>query len=298
MKKTAKAVTKKKLVKTKGSMALTRRGAAAVVKSEAGPENPMAMFERLAKDPKCDPEKLERLIAMQKDIMAVNAKAAFDAAFVTLASEIPEMDKRGKIVVPAKGDRTGHSTPYAKHEDIQRVLRPLLLAHGFALSYESAWPDDGKVQITAILTHREGHSRKSVFVGPADTTGSKNGMQALGSTIAYGRRYATADLLNITTRKMDDDGKTGGAEPADAKKKETAHNANDTRQIVKAQAERLTRAFEKSGRTKTEIQMWLKVRYNINSSTQIWRGIYDEVVAAIEAPGPLPQDEREPGGEG
>ena len=34
---------------------------------------------------------------------------------------------------------------------------------------------------------------------PLDTSGSKNGVQAVGSTVSYGKRYAICALLNIST---------------------------------------------------------------------------------------------------
>ena len=46
-----------------------------------------------------------------------------------------------------------------------------------------------------------------------DSTGSKNNVRAIGSSISYGKRYAASALLNITTRGEDDDGKAGGAKP-------------------------------------------------------------------------------------
>src|SRR5688500_6796695 len=48
----------------------------ALVTSEA-----VLTFERLAKDPSVDVGKLERLIALQKDIIATQAKADFNTAY-------------------------------------------------------------------------------------------------------------------------------------------------------------------------------------------------------------------------
>ena len=41
---------------------------------------------------------------------------------------------------------------------------------------------------------------------PVDTTGSKNGVQAVASSVSYGKRYTAGLLLNITTTGEDDDG--------------------------------------------------------------------------------------------
>lgn len=171
----------------------------------------VSMFERLARDPSVDVEKLQRLIEMQERVIAHNAKAAFNAAFSVMQDEIPEIDEHGAI-----RNRDGDvQSRYAKNEDIQKVLRPILHKHGFSLSFRTEWPDKKTVKVVGILTHREGHARESEFLADADTSGNKNAIQALGSSISYGHRYTTCDLLNITSREprhgADDDGQTSDA---------------------------------------------------------------------------------------
>jgi hypothetical protein len=63
--------------------------------------------------------------------------------------------------------------------------------------------------------HRGGHSEEATKFYPADTSGSKNAIQAIGSSISYGKRYTASALLNLTSRKEDDDGAKGGGEPVD-----------------------------------------------------------------------------------
>lgn len=159
------------------------------------------MFERLAADPKVPVEKLERLIAMQERIHAHQAKADFYAAFAQMQGQIPVITKRGEIVVDGKVRST-----FAKHEDIQRIVRPILTKYGFALRHRNEFADGGKLRIIGILSHCAGHSEQDEFVGAADTSGSKNAIQALGSTRQYGMRYTTIALLNIASEDEDDDG--------------------------------------------------------------------------------------------
>ncbi len=156
------------------------------------------MFERLAKDPAVDVEKLERLIAMQERILDRNAEMAFNAAFAQMQPKIPTIGERSRT----------DKTAYAPLEDILDVVRPILAEFGFTLSFRSEFPTDKTVKVFGILTHLEGHARTSEFLSAADQTGSKNAIQALGSATQYGRRYTTKDLLCIVTREADDDGES------------------------------------------------------------------------------------------
>lgn len=160
----------------------------------------MAMVERLAANPAVDVTKLAQIVDLQRGILADNAKAAFNAAFAQMQPEIPTI---------ARSKRTNNAK-YAPQEDIVQVVRPILERHGFGLSFRTEWPDKNTVRVVGILTHAEGHERTSEFLSEADDTGNKNDIQALGSAVTYGRRYTTTDLLNITTKDMDDNGAAAG----------------------------------------------------------------------------------------
>jgi hypothetical protein len=113
---------------------------------------------------------------------------------------------QGEMPVVIERGRTD-KTKYARLEDIQKTVRPTLQKFGFAISFQTEWPESGGVKVIGILTHKDGHQRTSEFLSAADKTGSKNDIQALGSSVSYGRRYTTLDLLNITTSEADDDGR-------------------------------------------------------------------------------------------
>lgn len=172
-----------------------------VALARAGVDPMLDMMERLASNKDVDVVKLQALIDMQKDIMAVNSKAAFNAAFAKLQQQLPTVVEKGKT----------NNGRYATLEDIVETVRPILGAHGFSLSHRTEWPDARTVKVIGILTHEQGYARESEFLAGADTSGNKNGIQALGSAVSYGRRYTTKDLLNIVTKEEDDDGRKAGA---------------------------------------------------------------------------------------
>jgi hypothetical protein len=164
--------------------------------------DPALMIIELASNPAVDVDKLQRLIDMQKDARRDHAIAAFNQDFARMQAEIPTVIEKGK------GDK---GMSYARLEDIIETVRPVLQRHGFSLSHQTEWPDKTTIKVVGILTHRDGHERRSEFLASADQTGSKNAIQALGSSNSYGRRYTTKDLLNIVTKEEDDDGKKSSA---------------------------------------------------------------------------------------
>lgn len=157
------------------------------------------MFERLAKDPTVDVDKLERLIAMQERIQARNARADYYADFAQMQGELPTVIERGQT----------NNGRYATHEDIVEAVRPVLQRHGFMLSFRTKF-DDKLVKITGVLAHRSGHAEETEFVSSPDVSGNKNAIQALGSAQSYGQRYTARALLNIASRQDDDDGRKAG----------------------------------------------------------------------------------------
>jgi hypothetical protein len=165
------------------------------------------MFERLARDPAVDVEKLERLIAMQERIMRHNAKAAYESQFSQMQPKIPVIDEKGRIEVKGSLRST-----YAPLEDIHDVIKPILSEYGFAIRHRTEWPQDKPniIRIVGILSHAQGHSEESVFEAPMDRSDYRTDIQSMGSTVSYGRRYTTIDLLNISTRRIDNDGQGVG----------------------------------------------------------------------------------------
>jgi hypothetical protein len=172
----------------------------------------VAVIARAAQDPSVDIDKFERLVAMHERITGREAAAAFAAAFADMQAELPEVERNGRIVIKDKGGDVIQSTGYARWEDINEAIKPVMQKHGFGLSFRVNREAD-RVIVTGILSHRGGHREETTMSLPLDTTGSKNNVQAAGSSVSYGKRYTASALLNLTSRdiEQDDDGEAGGA---------------------------------------------------------------------------------------
>lgn len=166
----------------------------------------LQVIERAAANPNVDIDKMERLLQMQERVMARNAKASYTEALSAMQPELPVIKERGEI---KHGENKPVQSRYARWEDINEAIKPVLSAHGFALSFRTGQAE-GKIVVTGVLSHRDGHSEETTMHLPVDASGSKNAVQAVGSSTSYGKRYTAMALLNLTSRGEDDDGKAAG----------------------------------------------------------------------------------------
>jgi len=207
-----------------------RRQSAQIQQAEQVSESTaiISMIERAARDPAVDIDKMERLMRMHTDMLARQAKTAYAAALAAMAQDLPVIQERGEI-------RIGSGKPqrYALWEDINEAIKPVLTRHGFALSFRTG-RDADKIVVTGILSHREGHCEETTMHLPIDSSGSKNAVQAVGSSTSYGKRYTASALLNLTSRGEDDDGKASGKSETI-----TQEQADDLRDLIEANGKKL-----------------------------------------------------------
>lgn len=157
------------------------------------------VIERMAVNPDIDPDRIERFIALKERIDANAAKKAFDAAVAIAKATIPAAEK----------NRTGHNSKrYADFYAYAKVVDPVLSELG--LSYRFRPEQTDCITVTCVLSHKDGHSEQSTLSGPADTSGSKNAIQAIGSTLTYLQRYTLIAALGLAAAE-DDDGAAAGA---------------------------------------------------------------------------------------
>jgi hypothetical protein len=167
-------------------------------------------------DPNVDVGKLRALLEMQREIVADEAKSLFNAALRRCQQEMPRVSKLGVIEMGAKG-----SMPFARWEDIDTALRPIMERHGFSLSFDMEPKEGGGAVVSATLHHEAGHAKTVSMPLALDSGAGRNNLQAMGSTLSYGKRYCTEMLFNIVRVGGDDDGKRGGTRYITPEQKET-----------------------------------------------------------------------------
>lgn len=165
-----------------------------LVPQHLSPLTPMDMLER-AVSGGASVEVLEKLMGLQERWEKNQARKDFDAAVASAKAELPPIIK----------NREGHNkTRYADFAAVAKVVDPILSKHGLFVRFRTT--QDERIHVTCVLSHRSGHFEESTLVGPADQTGNKNAIQAIGSTLTYLQRYSLTQALGLAASE-DDDGK-------------------------------------------------------------------------------------------
>lgn len=143
---------------------------------------------------------VKEMMALSKELAADQARRAFDEAVASAKAEIPTIAKNAK----------GHNNKaYANFAAYAEALKDVLARHG--LSYRFRTEQTDRITVTCVLSHKGGHFEENSLSGPADTSGSKNAIQAIGSTLTYLQRYTLIQALGLAASD-DDDGRSSELE--------------------------------------------------------------------------------------
>lgn len=171
-----------------------------------------------ANNPALDPERVEKFLAMAMDLDQQQKRQEFNVAFAAAHNEISQIRiaKNGEIHYPGKNGGPGSVIKFIKHDDLSRVIKPALAAHGLTATYSAeivATPP--KIVTVLTIIHANGYSRewRSIPLPMVDSGGGKNDVQGAGSVSTYGRRYVTIQAFDIVAEGADDDGNLGKGAP-------------------------------------------------------------------------------------
>lgn len=173
-----------------------------IVKQENGLSSPAQLLE-LAISKDLDIEKLRELMQLQKEWQADRAREAFFEALTQFQAIVPELRKSKKVSFRAGGNLVEYH--YATLGDITRQLRPALKEVGIAYRWEIK-DTPTEITVTCLVSHGT-HTERTTMMATPDTSGSKNSIQARGSTIEYLKRYTLIGALGISTSDSDVDGR-------------------------------------------------------------------------------------------
>jgi hypothetical protein len=142
---------------------------------------------------------MERLVNLDREMRKDHAERAFAQAFAALQKETPSI--RATRPVPNNDGTIRYC--YAPYEEIWEAVRPLLNAHGFAITYSSELKED-TVTVHCTLLHGEGHQRTNSATVKASAPPKSTVTQGSGASMTYAKRFALCDCLNINVTRDTD----------------------------------------------------------------------------------------------
>ena len=217
---------------------------------------PMDMLNR-AVSSGADLDMIEKLMNLQERWEAGNARKAFEHALAAAKGEIPVIIRNA----------TGHNEKkYMDFAAIAKTIDPILGRHGLSYRFKTVQTDK-TITVTCVL-FGHGHSEETALTGGADTSGNKNAIQAIGSTLTYLQRYSLVQMLGLAAA-ADDDGKASSDEPY----------TPPPGSITEDQVMNLIDALEAKGASRKAFLQWAKQK----RLEDIPAEHYDACVAAINS---------------
>lgn len=162
---------------------------------------PMDLISR-AQQSDASIEQMQQLFDLQLRYEANEARKAYNDAMSNFREECPTIN-RGRTV-------SHNNTKFAGLAESIEAIKSILSKHGLSHQWKTR-QDGAQITVECIVTHRLGHSESTSLSASPDTSGGKNAIQAVGSTVSYLERYTLYAILGLSSREMDDNGEGAGA---------------------------------------------------------------------------------------
>jgi len=146
-----------------------------------------------------DLEKLEKLLILQERYEYNESKKAYNEAMAAFKADPPQIDKDRSVSFGSGKAAYKHASLY----NVTQKISSALSKHGLSASWSVK--QEGAISVTCKITHIKGYSEETTISAPSDTSGSKNAIQAIGSTITYLERYGLLALCGLATFDSDTD---------------------------------------------------------------------------------------------
>lgn len=148
-------------------------------------------------------DKLERLMDLNDRWEKAQAKKAFIEAKAAFKAAAP-------TIIRDKENKQYKST-YASIGNVVNTVNAALSKYGLDADWD--YDQANGIKVTCKLTHMMGHSESVSLSGPPDTSGAKNPLQQIKSTLTYLRLATFEAVTGIATKEgnADDDGNASGA---------------------------------------------------------------------------------------
>lgn len=173
-------------------------------KTEVVMGNSPAEMIRMAVSGGADLEKLSKLLDIQERWEANEAKKAYVAAMSAFKANAPKVSK--------DKENKQYKSMYTTLGNLVNTVNPELSKHGLSASWDIF--QNGIIKVSCKMTHKLGHSETAEASAPADTSGAKNPIQQIKSTITYLKSVTLESICGLASSdsNYDDDANSAYAE--------------------------------------------------------------------------------------
>jgi hypothetical protein len=180
--------------------------------AQPAPPQPLTGYDLLNKaiDKGMSPEQIGQFMDLIERQRKAEAEQGYVRAMVAFKRVAPNLVKDARASFTAKGSAVeyDYATLGLICEKLIAALAEVGISHDWSVTQPGEGPDANMICTTCTLTHELGHSKAATVKFPADPTGSKNPLQAIGSAITYGERYSLLAVCGIAVKEQgDDDGR-------------------------------------------------------------------------------------------
>jgi hypothetical protein len=175
------------------------------------PSVPMDKWERLlqvAVERQAGAEQFAMLVDAITKARREDARLQFEAALGRFKDHLPEVFKTKKVSFPTKD---GGETTYwhAEADKASEIIGAELRKEGIIHTWRPSEGANGRCIMTCVFRHSSGHVEDMATIGgPPESSGTKNNLQAIGSTLSYLQRYSLFAASGIVPKGVDNDGRT------------------------------------------------------------------------------------------
>lgn len=150
-------------------------------------------------------QEMRDLLALKKEYEADEARKAFHEAVAQFKANPPSVykDKRNNQ----------YDSSYTSIGNMVNTVNAAMAPFGLSADWDIDQSDAKNIKVTCILSHSKGHSKQVSMAGPPDTTGAKNSLQQIKSTITYLKLATFEAVTGVASKEgnMDDDANASGA---------------------------------------------------------------------------------------
>lgn len=163
----------------------------------AQPGTPMHLLQ-IAVQRGDDLERIQKLMDLQERYEAGEARKAYISAMAAFKADPPTVYK--------DKDNKQYGSKYTSIGNLVNTVNAALSPHGLS----ARWDIDQAqaIKVTCIMTHAAGHSESCSMSGAPDTSGQKNPLQQMKSTVTYLKIATFEAITGLASAEgnADDDG--------------------------------------------------------------------------------------------